>query len=86
MLAPIHLRLCHGNDLDRRHTAASTSSGANLWMATQTSVVRNAALVGAGQLSAWLAFRYLALTLMAQSSSNVDGIWDASLFWSACCR
>jgi hypothetical protein len=48
-------------------------------MAVQVSIVHSVAMISAGGLAAWLAYRYLGLKFVAQSWFNLDAIWAISL-------
>jgi len=79
MLVPIYLGLCQASDLDKTHEAAGALINANLGMAALVSAVHSAAMLVAGGLSAWLAYRYLGLKIVSRSWFNLDTIWAASL-------
>ena len=79
MLVPIYLGMCRAADVDRGHQAAGILINANLWMAVQISIVHSVALVAAGGLLAWLAYRYLGLKFMSRSWFNLDTTWAVSL-------
>lgn len=79
MLVPIYLGLCGSADTDPAHHAASTLIDANLGMALVVSVAHAAAMIAAGGLLAWLAFRYLGPRLVSRTWFNLDAIWGCSL-------
>jgi len=79
MLVPIYLGLCRGADLDRSHAAAGMLINANLGMAVLVALVHAAAMIAAGGVLAWLAFRYLGLKVIAGSWFNLDTLWAVSL-------
>jgi len=79
MLVPIYLGLCRGVDLDRASQAAGTLINANLGVAVLVSAVHSAAMLAAGGVSAWLAYRYIGLKFISQSWFNLDAAWALSL-------
>ena len=79
MLVPIYLAICRPSDLDRGHEAASALINANLGMALVVSAVHAAAMIAAGELLAWLAYRCLGLKFVSRSWFNLDAVWAASL-------
>jgi hypothetical protein len=79
MLVPIYLGLCRTADLDKAHEAAGTLINANLGMAVLVSVVHSIAMIAAGGVLAWLAYRYLGLKFVSRSWVNLDAIWAVSL-------
>ena len=79
MLLPVYLGLCRAADLDRTHEAAGALIGANFGMAVLVSVVHAAAMIVAGGLAAWLAYRYLGLKFVSRSWFNLDAAWAVSL-------
>ena len=79
MLVPIYLGLCRPSDTDRGHAAAGALINADLGMALVVSAVHAAAMVAAGGLLAWLAYRHLGLRFISRSWFNLDAIWAASL-------
>jgi hypothetical protein len=79
MLVPIYLGLCRTADLDAGHSAATMLVNANVGMAVAVSIVHAAAMLAAGGVSAWLAFRYFGLKFLARSWFNLDAAWAVSL-------
>jgi hypothetical protein len=79
MLVPIYLGLCRTADLDAGHRAATMLVNANVGMALLVSVVHAAAMLAAGGVSAWLAYRYLGLKFLSRSWFNLDAAWASSL-------
>jgi hypothetical protein len=79
MLVPIYLGLCRTADLDAGHRAATMLINANVGMAVAVSVVHAAAMLAAGGLSAWLAYRTLGLKFLSRSWFNLDAAWAISL-------
>jgi hypothetical protein len=79
MLVPIYLGLCRTADLDAGHRAATTLINANIGMAVLVSVVHAAAMLAAGGLSAWLAYRTLGLKFLSRTWFNLDAAWAISL-------
>jgi hypothetical protein len=79
MLVPIYLGLCRPSDTDRGHAAAGALINADLGMALVVSAVHAAAMVAAGGLLAWLAYRHLGLRFISRSWFNLDAVWAASL-------
>jgi hypothetical protein len=79
MLVPIYLGLCRSSDLDRTHQAAVALMSADLGTAVVVSIVHAAAIIVAGGLLAWLAYRYLGLRFVARSWFNLDAVWASSL-------
>ena len=79
MLVPIYLGLCRAANADSGHAAASALINANLGMAVLVSAVHSLAMITAGGLSAWLAYRYLGLKFVSRSWFNLDATWAVSL-------
>jgi hypothetical protein len=79
MLAPIYLRLCAAEGLDRGDAAAGTLISANLGMAVLVSIVHSGAMIAAGGLAAWLVYRYLGLRFLSRGWFNLDATWAATL-------
>jgi hypothetical protein len=79
MLAPIYLRLCAAEGLDRGDAAAGTLISANLGMALLVSIVHSGAMIAAGGLAAWLVYRYLGLRFLSRGWFNLDATWAATL-------
>jgi hypothetical protein len=79
MLVPIYLGLCRATDLDRGHAAAGALIKADLGMAVLVSIVHTVAMILAGGLAAWLAYRYLGLKFVSRSWFNLDATWAVSL-------
>ena len=79
MLAPIYLRLCAAEGLDRGDAAAGTLISANLGMALLVSIVHSGAMIAAGGLAAWLVYRYLGLRFLSRGWFNLDATWAAAL-------
>ena len=79
MLVPIYLGLCRAADLDEGHEAAGALINANLGMAVIVAVVHTVAMIAAGGLLAWLAYRYLGLKFVSRSWFNLDATWAVSL-------
>jgi hypothetical protein len=79
MLLPIYLGLCRVADLQRGHEAARILISADIGMAVLVSAVHSVAMISAGGLSAWLAYRYLGLKFVSRSWFNLDGTWAVSL-------
>jgi hypothetical protein len=79
MLAPMYLGLCAAEGLDRGDAAASTLISANLGMAVLVSIVHSGAMIAAGGLAAWLAYRYLGLRFLSRGWFNLDATWAATL-------
>ncbi|WP_345814192.1 hypothetical protein AAGS40_07375 [Paraburkholderia sp. PREW-6R] len=79
MLVPVYLGLCRAGDLDGAHRAAQTLIEAHLGMALLVSGAHAGAMLLAGGLLAWLAYRYLGLRFVSRSWFNLDTIWAASL-------
>ncbi len=76
MLVPIYLGLCMA---DIVHTAARTLISANVDMLLLVAFVHTAAMIAAGELMAWLTYRYLGLKFLSRSWFNLETIWAASL-------
>ena len=76
---PIYLGLCRAADLDKGHAAAGALINANLGMAVIVAVVHTVAMIAAGGLLAWLAYRYLGLKFLSRSWFNLDATWAVSL-------
>jgi len=79
MLVPIYLGLCRGADLDSGHEAAGALINGNVGIAVLVSLVRGAAMIGAGGVLAWLVYRYLDLKFLSRSWFNLDATWALSL-------
>ena len=79
MLVPIYLGLCRTVELDRGHEAAGALINASLGMAVLVAAVHTVAMIAAGGLLAWLAYRYLGLKLVSRSWFNLDATWALSL-------
>jgi len=79
MLVPIYLGLCQGADLNSTHKAATALINGNLRMAILVSLVHGAAMIAAGGVFAWSAYRYLGLKFVSRSWFNLDAIWALSL-------
>ncbi len=79
MLVPIYLGLCRAADRDSGHEAAGALIKANLGMAVLVSIVHTVAMILAGGLAAWLAYRYLGLKFVSRSWFNLDATWAVSL-------
>ncbi len=79
MLVPIYLGICHANELDRGHQAASVLIGGNLATAILVSVVHTAAMIVTGGLVAVLVHAWLGLRFLSRSWFNLDLVWAASL-------
>jgi hypothetical protein len=79
MLVPIYLGLCRAADLDRGHEAVGVLVNADLGMAVLVSVVHSVAMIAAGGILAWLAYRYLGLKFVSRSWFNLDATWASSL-------
>ena len=79
MLVPIYLGLCRAADLDKGHAAAGALINANLGMAVIVAVVHTVAMIAAGGLLAWLAYRYLGLKFLSRSWFNLDATWAVTL-------
>jgi hypothetical protein len=79
MLLPIYLGLCRTANIDRGHEAAGALIDASLGMAVLVSVVHSVAMIAAGALLAWLAYRYLGSRLVSRSWFNLDATWALSL-------
>jgi hypothetical protein len=79
MLVPIYLGLCREAELDTGHQAAGALINANLGMAVLVAIVHAAAMIAAGGVCAWLAYRYLGLKFISQSWFNLDTTWAVSL-------
>jgi len=77
MLVPIYLGLC--GEADRGHAAAESLIGKDVCVAALVSVVHAAAMIAAGGLLAWLAYRYLGLKFVSRSWFNLEASWAASL-------
>jgi hypothetical protein len=78
MLVPIYLGLSSSADMVGHHAAGSIIN-ANLGMALLVSIVHTLAMVLAGGLLAWLAYRHLGLKFVSQSWFNLDALWAMSL-------
>jgi len=79
MLLPIYLGLCRTTNIDRGHEAAGVLIDVSLGMAVLVSLVHSVAMIAAGGLLAWLAYRYLGSRLVSQSWFNLDASWALSL-------
>ena len=79
MLVPIYLGLCQAADVDGGHEAAGALINGNVGTALLVSLVHGAAMIAAGGLFAWLAYRYLGLKFVARSWFNLDAAWALSL-------
>ena len=77
MLVPIYLGLCRTPAAGDEMTSPLVE--ANLVMAMLVAVVHVAAMMAAGGVLAWLAYRYLGLKLVSRSWFNLDAIWALSL-------
>jgi hypothetical protein len=79
MLVPIYIGLCRAADLHTGHDAVRALINADFEMAVLVSAVHSVAMIAAGGLSAWLAYRYLGLKFVSRSWFNLDGTWAVSL-------
>ena len=79
VLVPICLGLCRAADLDAGHQAAGVLMNPSLGMAVLVSIVHSVAMIAAGGLSAWLAYRYLGLEFVSRSWFNLDATWAIRL-------
>jgi hypothetical protein len=79
MLVPIYLGLCRAADPDGSHEAAGVLINANLGMAVLVSLAHTAAMILAGGLCAWLAYRYLGLKFVSRSWFNLEATWAVAL-------
>ena len=79
MLVPIYLGLCRAADLDGGHRAMQALGSTGLATAVLVSVAHTLAMIGAGGLLAWLAYRYLGPKLVSRSWFNLDAAWAGTL-------
>ena len=79
MLVPIYLGLCRSVERDGGDRAAGALINADVGMGVLVSVVHAVAMISAGGLLAWLAYRYLGLKLVSRSWFNLDAVWALSL-------
>jgi hypothetical protein len=79
MLVPIYLGLCRIGETNSMNGAAGALIGADLGMAVLVALVHGLAMVAAGGLSAWLAFRYFGPVFIARSWFNLEAAWAVSL-------
>ncbi|HEY1943902.1 MAG TPA: hypothetical protein VGH40_17460 [Roseiarcus sp.] len=79
MLLPIYLGLCRAADPDGGHEAAGVLINANLGMAVLVSAAHTAAMILAGGVCAWLAYRYLGLKFVSRSWFNLEATWAIAL-------
>jgi hypothetical protein len=79
MLLPIYLGLCRAAAPDGGHEAAGVLINANLGMAVLVSAAHTAAMILAGGVCAWLAYRYLGLKFVSRSWFNLEATWAIAL-------
>ncbi len=79
MLVPIYLGLCRAADPGSGHEAAGVLINANLGMAVLVSLAHTAAMIFAGGLCGWLAYRYLGLKFVSRSWFNLEATWAVAL-------
>lgn len=78
MLVPIYLGLSSSSGMAGHHPAGAIVN-ASLSLAVLVSVVHTLAMIAAGGLLAWLAYRYLGPKFVSQSWFNLDVLWATSL-------
>jgi hypothetical protein len=80
MLVPIYLGLCTTEELrGMGHEAAGALMTNNIVLAGVVSAIHTLAMIVAGGIMAWIAYRYLGLKFLSRSWFNLDGVWAASL-------
>lgn len=79
MIVPIYLGLCTSDAISSGHDAARRLVAADIGFAGLVAAVHTVAMVLAGALMAWLAYRYLGLRFIARSWFNLDVVWAFSL-------
>ena len=81
MLVPVYLGLCQISGAGEAHQAFGRLMNANLARALLVSFVHASAMMAAGGVLAWLAYRILGLKFVARSWFNLDAVWAASLMF-----
>lgn len=80
MLVPIYLGLCTTEELRAMgHEAVGALMTNNIMLAGVVSAVHTLAMIAAGGIVAWIAYRYVGTKLVTRSWFNLDAVWALSL-------
>ena len=80
MLVPIYLGLCTTEELRAMgHEAIGALMTNNIVLAGVVSGIHTLAMIFAGGIMAWIAYRYVGLKLVTKSWLNLDAVWAVSL-------
>jgi hypothetical protein len=80
MLVPIYLGLCTTEELRAMgHEAVGALMTNNIVLAGIVSGVHTLAMISAGGIMAWVAYRYVGTKLVTRSWFNLDAVWAVSL-------
>ena len=80
MLVPIYLGLCTTEELRAMgHEAVGALMTNNIALAGVVSAVHTLAMIVAGGIVAWIAYRYVGSKFVTKSWFNLDAVWAISL-------
>ena len=80
MLVPIYLGLCTTEELRAMgHEAVGALMTNNIVLAGVVSAIHTLAMIAAGGIMAWVAYRYVGSKFVTRSWFNLDAVWAISL-------
>ena len=80
MLVPIYLGLCTTEELRAMgHEAVGALMTNNIVLAGVVSAIHTLAMIAAGGIMAWVAYRYVGSKFVTKSWFNLDAVWAISL-------